>query len=174
MSTQDQAYDDDPLPNHQDDSSYPTETDYYALLNLPRSPAPTESQIRSAYRTLALSFHPDKQPAQWHDAAGRHFALIRAAYDTLVDPQKRAVYDLLGAEGVRAEWGPQGAMGVFGEARKQERKGKGEVGVRAMAPEEFRRWFLGVMKKRERVAVNRLVQCRVCSPFFFFFFFMFV
>ncbi|PLN77656.1 hypothetical protein BDW42DRAFT_176449 [Aspergillus taichungensis] len=159
MSTQDQAYDgDDPLPNHQDESSYPTETDYYALLNLPRSPAPTESQIRSAYRTLALSFHPDKQPAQWHDAAGRHFAQIRAAYDTLVDPQKRAVYDLLGAEGVRAEWGPQGAMGVFGEARKQERRG--EVGVRAMKPEEFRRWFLGVMKKRERVAVNRLVQCR--------------
>lgn len=38
--------------------------------------------------------------------------------------------------------------------------GKREVGVKAKSPEEFRKWFLELMRKRERVAVNSMVQSR--------------
>ncbi|GIC90076.1 J domain-containing protein [Aspergillus udagawae] len=134
--------------------SYPAEEeDYYALLGLRRDPAPNDAEIRSAYRILTLSFHPDKQPAELREAAERHFAKIQEAYETLLDPKKRVVYDLLGAEGVRREWGAGGAMGRGGEAEMQ-------IGVRAQTPEEFRGWFLETMKRRERRVLNSLVQSR--------------
>ncbi|KAL4888581.1 hypothetical protein BDV59DRAFT_188200 [Aspergillus ambiguus] len=133
---------------------YPDEADFYALLGLSRNPPPTDAEIRSAYRTLTLSFHPDKQPAEWQEAAALQFARIRDAYETLIDPKKRTVYDLLGAEGVRQEWGTGGVMGRGGEAERQ------QLGVRAQTPEEFRKWFLESMKRRERRAVNSLVQSR--------------
>ncbi|KAL2846140.1 hypothetical protein BJY01DRAFT_234735 [Aspergillus pseudoustus] len=145
--------------------SYPSEADYYALLGLARDPPPSEAAIRSAYRTLTLSFHPDKQPAELREAAERQFNRIRDAYETLVDPKKRVVYDALGAEGVRREWGAGGVMGRGGAAEKEERateserEGK-EVGVKAMKPEEFRRWFFDAMKKRERGVVEGLVRSK--------------
>ncbi|TPR06908.1 DNA repair helicase rad25 family protein [Aspergillus niger] len=139
-----------PPPNDQDElSSPPEELDYYAILNLPRSPAPTEAQIRSAYRTLTLSFHPDKQPAELADSARRHFDRIQEAYDTLVDPKKRAVYDELGVQGMKQEW-------VILERMAKDMR----VGVRAMSGEEFRGWFLEVMKRRERAVVERMVGSR--------------
>ncbi|PWY86471.1 hypothetical protein BO94DRAFT_83710 [Aspergillus sclerotioniger CBS 115572] len=131
---------------HQDDplSSTDEEIDYYAILNLPRDPPPTEAQIRSAYRTLTLSFHPDKQPPELVESARWHFDRIQTAYATLVDPKKRIVYDLLGAEGLRNEWG-QGDL---------------KVGVRAMPSGEFRSWFLERMKRKERAVVESLVRSR--------------
>ncbi|KAE8161768.1 hypothetical protein BDV40DRAFT_289008 [Aspergillus tamarii] len=139
--------------------SYPEETDYYALLGLSRTPPPSDAEIRSAYKNLTLSFHPDKQPGEWQEIARRHFERIREAYDTLIDHRKRIVYDLLGAEGVRAEWGPGGSMGRGGEAERER-----QVGVRAKTPEEFRRWFLEAMKRRERKAINSMVQSRTPLP----------
>ncbi|GKZ31305.1 DnaJ (Hsp40), sub C, member 11 [Aspergillus brasiliensis] len=139
-----------PPPKDQDElSSPPEELDYYAILNLPRSPPPTEAQIRSAYRTLTLSFHPDKQPAELADSARRHFDRIQEAYDTLVDPKKRAVYDELGVEGMKREW-------VILERMAKDMR----VGVRAMSGEEFRGWFLEMMKRRERAVVERMVGSR--------------
>ncbi|GLA04336.1 DnaJ (Hsp40), sub C, member 11 [Aspergillus niger] len=139
-----------PPPNDQDElSSPPEELDYYAILNLPRTPAPTEAQIRSAYRTLTLSFHPDKQPAELADSARRHFDRIQEAYDTLVDPKKRAVYDELGVQGMKQEW-------VILERMAKDMR----VGVRAMSGEEFRGWFLEMMKRRERAVVERMVGSR--------------
>ncbi|RMZ45949.1 DnaJ domain protein [Aspergillus flavus] len=145
----------DPEPDYATLLSYPEETDYYALLGLSRTPPPSDAEIRSAYKNLTLSFHPDKQPGEWQEIARRHFERIREAYDTLIDHRKRTVYDLLGAEGVQAEWGPGGSMGRGGEAERERR-----VGVRARSPEEFRRWFLEAMKRRERKAINSMVQSR--------------
>lgn len=139
---------------------YPDKVDYYALLGLSQQPPPTEAEIRSAYRNLSLSFHPDKQPPHLREAAKRHFTQIQEAYDTLIDPHKRTVYDLLGAEGVKQEWSAQGTMGPGGEAHTQ------DVGVKAMAPEEFRQWFLKTMKKRERKAIEKLVASKVCLQCF--------
>ncbi|PGH12416.1 hypothetical protein AJ80_06723 [Polytolypa hystricis UAMH7299] len=132
-------------------SSHTDDIDYYSLLALPRDPPPTDAQIRAAYRTLTLSFHPDKQPPHLRETATKQFDRIRTAYETLVDPKKRVVYDMLGEEGVKAEWRARGAMGMGGEAEKL------EVGVKAMDQKQFRSWFLGVMKKRERKLLDDMV-----------------
>ena len=142
------------------DASSSSETDYYSLLGLSSDPPPTEADIRSAYRNLTLSFHPDKQPPHLQEAARRHFNQIQEAYNVLIDSQKRMVYDMMGAEGVKREWGHLGAMGREGEAEKQ------EVGVKTMSPIQFRQWFLKTMKKRERKAIESLVATRVCLAFF--------
>ncbi|CAI7589034.1 unnamed protein product [Penicillium manginii] len=134
------------------DADYPDAIDYYALLGVSSKPPPTDAEIRSAYRNLTLSFHPDKQPPHLREAAQRHFNQIQEAYDVLTDSQKRIVYDMLGAEGVKREWGNDGAMGSHGEAANQ------EVGVKTMSSDQFRRWFLKTMKKRERKAVESLVE----------------
>ena len=129
--------------------------DYYSILALSRSPAPTSAQIRAAYHSLSLLFHPDKQPPHKRSMAEQHYSRIQQAYETLIDPHKRVVYDLLGEEGVRAEWGLGGAMGRSGEAEQM------QVGVKAMGKEEFRQWLVAVMKSRERAVLQKLVNSEV-------------
>ena len=136
-------------------TEYPESVDYYSLLALGREPTPTDAQIRSAYRKLTLSFHPDKQPPNLRVAATRQYDKIRTAYETLIDPKKRVVYDMLGEEGVKAEWGLGGAM------RRRVATNKQEVGVKAMDTEEFRRWFLMRMRRRERKMLEDMVQVKV-------------
>ncbi|RJE18343.1 DnaJ domain protein [Aspergillus sclerotialis] len=140
------AGDDDISAGYTQVMRYSDEADYYALLGV--SKEAKDSEIRSAYRTLTLSFHPDKQPAHMREAGEHHFEKITDAYNTLIDPKKRVVYDLLGAEGVQQEWSHGGSM----ENQK--------VGVKAMSPSEFRRWFLETMKSRERKAVNSMVRSK--------------
>ncbi|KZF20169.1 hypothetical protein L228DRAFT_213961 [Xylona heveae TC161] len=130
------------------------ERDYYAMLGLPRQPAPTPPQIRSAFHSLSLRLHPDKQPPHLQEIAKEQYVRLRTAYETLINPQKRVVYDVLGEEGVKAEWGPGGSMAKGGEAEST------QVGVKAMTPAEFRRWFLRLMKRRERQALEELVSSK--------------
>lgn len=61
-------------------------TNYYKVLGI--SKEATQAEIRSAYRTKALDVHPDKNEGK-EDA----FLLLKNAYDTLSDIQKRAAYD---------------------------------------------------------------------------------
>lgn len=65
-------------------------TDYYELLEVKTDASDTE--LKKAYRKKALQLHPDKNP---HDveAATARFALVRAAYEVLSDPQERSWYD---------------------------------------------------------------------------------
>ena len=50
----------------------------------------SERRIKSAYRRLVMTCHPDKVPGE--EAAAK-FAELQLAYDTLMDPQERAYYD---------------------------------------------------------------------------------
>ncbi|KAF3479548.1 DnaJ domain-containing protein [Arthroderma uncinatum] len=136
-------------------SSYTDTTDYYSLLALSRDPPPTDAAIRSAYRALMLSFHPDKQPSHMQEAARSHFGKIQLAYETLIDPKKRVVYDMLGEEGVNEEWSYRGLLGKAGEAERM------EVGVKAMDEAQFRRWFVKKMKDKEHSVLEDLVQSKV-------------
>jgi DnaJ family protein B protein 6 len=71
--------------------------DFYQELGVSRD-AP-ESEIKKAYRRLAVKYHPDKNPDA-REAAEAKFKSISAAYDVLSDPQKRNAYDLYGKEGL--------------------------------------------------------------------------
>jgi hypothetical protein len=62
--------------------------DYYRILGVKTNASQTE--IKSAYRKLALKSHPDLNP---NSEAGKQFALLSKAYHTLIDPQGRAYYD---------------------------------------------------------------------------------
>ncbi|KAL9110712.1 MAG: hypothetical protein Q9227_004704 [Pyrenula ochraceoflavens] len=135
--------------------NYAENADYYATLGLQRNPAPTDAQIRDAYHQLSLTFHPDKQPPELQNAAKDRFSAIQIAHDVLLDPQKRTVFDLLGAEGVRTQWSRGGSMGKGGEAEQQ------EIGIRALSKDEFRRWFLKTMQERERQELSRMVGSRI-------------
>lgn len=83
-----------------------TGSSYSALLNLPKTASTAE--IRDRYRSLAIAFHPDKHRNNPHapngndgPAAETQFSLIQHAYAILSDPHKRAVYDMLGEDGLR-------------------------------------------------------------------------
>jgi molecular chaperone DnaJ len=66
--------------------------DYYDVLGLERGA--DEAALKSAYRKLAMQFHPDRNPG--NAAAESKFKAISEAYDILKDPQKRAAYDRYG------------------------------------------------------------------------------
>jgi molecular chaperone DnaJ len=70
--------------------------DYYDVLGVAREA--TEVQIKSAYRKLALKYHPDRNPGdkQAEDA----FKEAAEAYAVLADAQKRSLYDRFGHAGV--------------------------------------------------------------------------
>ena len=71
--------------------------DYYEVLGVGHS-AP-EQEIKSAYRKLALQYHPDRNPENTEEAEER-FKEITEAYSVLADAQKRAAYDRFGHAGV--------------------------------------------------------------------------
>lgn len=68
--------------------------DYYAVLGVPRTA--TKSEIKKAFRKLARQHHPDTKPGD--AAAERRFKEVNEANAVLSDPDKRALYDRLGAD----------------------------------------------------------------------------
>jgi molecular chaperone DnaJ len=66
--------------------------DYYDVLGVKKDAPPEE--IKRAYRTLALKFHPDLNKSK---DAESHFKEINEAYAVLSDPQKRQQYDMMGS-----------------------------------------------------------------------------
>ncbi|MDZ4139143.1 MAG: molecular chaperone DnaJ [Erythrobacter sp.] len=66
--------------------------DYYQTLECARDA--DGATLKSAYRKLAMKFHPDRNPGD--AACEAKFKAINEAYDCLKDPQKRAAYDRYG------------------------------------------------------------------------------
>lgn len=64
-------------------------TDYYHILGLPQTA--NAAQIRSAFKRLAMQYHPDKNPH--NPVAEEIFKQINEAYHILSDPLKKARYD---------------------------------------------------------------------------------
>lgn len=83
--------------------------DYYRILGVARNAGPDE--IKSAYRKLALKYHPDRNPG--NKEAENTFKEINEAYEVLSTPEKRQVYDQFGAEGLKAGAGGRGGFGGF-------------------------------------------------------------
>ncbi|AAO29128.1 DnaJ domain-containing protein [Xylella fastidiosa subsp. fastidiosa] len=70
--------------------------DYYATLGV--EPSAGEAEIKTAYRRLARKYHPDVSQEL---GAEERFKAVNEAYEALRDPNKRAAYDQLRAQGYR-------------------------------------------------------------------------
>jgi DnaJ family protein C protein 11 len=81
------------------------ERNCYGILNVSTTATPEE--IRAAYKRLAVTYHPDmhtRQSPQIIQEAKEKFTEIKTAYETLIDPQKRTLYDMYGINGLNAGW----------------------------------------------------------------------
>ncbi|MGE0130236.1 MAG: molecular chaperone DnaJ [Blastocatellales bacterium] len=70
--------------------------DYYEVLGVSRNA--TEQELKSAYRKLALQYHPDRNPGN-HEAE-EQFKEINEAYGVLSSAESRSRYDRFGHAGV--------------------------------------------------------------------------
>jgi molecular chaperone DnaJ len=66
--------------------------DFYETLGVQKGA--DEKELKSAFRKLAMQFHPDRNPGD--NACDHKFKEINEAYECLKDPQKRAAYDRFG------------------------------------------------------------------------------
>lgn len=111
--------------------------DYYKILGLEKDCSETE--VKKAYRKLAVVHHPDKNPG---DAEAEHrFKEIQEAHETLIDPQKRERYDsgvdlMEPGEGFGGGGFPGGGMGGMGG------------GMGGIDPEMLFNMVSGVLKPR--------------------------
>jgi molecular chaperone DnaJ len=150
-------------------------SEFYALLGISREASDTE--IKKAYRKLAMEYHPDRNSSPQAEAK---FKEITEAYEVLRDPQKRATYDRYGKAGLAGGGGygfhhvdlsealnifmrDFGAMGgfesLFGgrRSRAEERRGQDiRVTVRLTLTEVA----LGAKKT---VKLKSLERCRTCD-----------
>jgi molecular chaperone DnaJ len=94
-------------------------TDYYELLQVERTAS--DGEIKSAYRKLAMQYHPDRNPN--NPEAEEKFKACSEAYSVLSDAEKRAAYDRYGhaafngsSSGAGNPFQGQGDLGdIFGD-----------------------------------------------------------
>jgi len=110
--------------------------DYYEVLGVGRDSSP--DQIRSAFKRLAMEFHPDRNPG--NPQAEERFKEVAEAYDVLCNPEKRQRYDRFGhANGFQSPFDGFGGAGapnindifgdifgeMFGGGRRQRARSRG-------------------------------------------------
>ena len=151
-----------------------TKRDYYEVLGVAR--AATDVEIKSAYRKLAMTYHPDRNPNN-PDAEDK-FKEITEAYAILADSEKRSLYDRFGHAGVGGTTaGPAGfdpaifqdfgdifgdmfGFGdLFGQGGRRRSRAQRGADLREDLNLEFDEAVFGVEKQ---VSVRRHEACDVC------------
>jgi molecular chaperone DnaJ len=143
--------------------------DYYEVLGVVRTA--TDREIKSAYRKLAVRYHPDKNPGD-HEAEEK-FKEAAEAYAVLSDPDQRARYDRFGHAGVRGgapDFASAGFAGfedilgdifgdIFGASRRRSSVRRG-ADLRYDLEISLEEVLTGTSKT---VRIPRLETCEVCS-----------
>lgn len=154
-----------------------TKRDYYDVLGVSKSADATE--IKKAYRKLAMKYHPDKN--QGDKEAEEKFKEINEAYEVLSDETKRRNYDQFGHEGVNGQgfggaggFGGQGFGGFddifgdifgdmfgggFGGGRPRRRGPERGADIRQRVNISFEEAAFG---KKVQVKINRSEECDEC------------
>ena len=112
----------------------PTQRDYYEVLGVERTA--TQEEIATAYRKLAITHHPDKNPGD--EGAVTLFKQAAEAFEVLGDEEKRSRYDRFGHAGVNGQGHAGGGFSdvedifsafgdVFGDLFGGGRGGRGRV-----------------------------------------------
>lgn len=149
--------------------------DYYEVLGIERGAS--EQEVKSAYRKLAMQFHPDRNPG--NPVAEDKFKEATEAYGVLIDGQKRARYDRYGHAGIGSDGGGfdpsaftdlNDVMGdffsqVFGV---NVGGGRGRGGSRAQKGEDARADLVltfeeAAFGKKTEVKVHRYEACDLCK-----------
>ncbi|KAK9167026.1 hypothetical protein Scep_002217 [Stephania cephalantha] len=150
------------------------DSDYYSVLGVSRNSS--KAEIKSAYRKLARSYHPDvnKDPG-----AEQKFKEISNAYEVLSDDEKRSLYDKYGEAGLKGAgmgmgdfsnpfdlfeslfegMGGMGGMGMGGGRGSRSRVMDGEDEVYNLLL-NFKEAVFGVEKEIE---ISRLESCGTCN-----------
>lgn len=153
--------------------------DYYEVLGINKGAS--ESEIKSAFRKMAMKYHPDRNPGD--KDAEEHFKEVNEAYAVLSDPEKKSRYDQFGFAGVdpNTGFGQGGFSGagfedIFGDIfgnmfgggfggfggqgsrmRNAPRKG---ADIQKTLTISFEEAFFGTKKK---LKINKFVQCDECG-----------
>ena len=155
-----------------------TKRDYYDVLGVSKSADATE--MKKAYRKLAMKYHPDKNPGD--KEAEEKFKEINEAYEVLSDETKRRNYDQFGHEGVNGQgfggaggFGGQGFGGFddifgdifgdmfgggFGGGRPRRRGPERGADMKQRINISFEEAAFG---KKVQVKINRSEECEECS-----------
>ena len=147
-----------------------SKNDYYDVLGVSKDSDP--SSIKSAYRKLAMEYHPDKNPGD--KEAENKFKEISEAYEILSNPEKKQAYDTYGHEafsqgGAGFSEGFSGFgsfsdifedfFGDFGGRPQQRREQRGQD-LKYEIEIDLREAFTGIKKE---ISFDTLVRCQDCS-----------
>jgi molecular chaperone DnaJ len=145
--------------------------DYYEVLGVSRNAS--ESDIKKAYRRLAMKYHPDRNPGGDSD---QKFKEAKLAYEVLSDPKKRSAYDQFGHAGVEGGAGFGPGAGDFGAGGFSDIFGDvfgdifgGRAGGRRVHRGADLRYDLSltleeaVSGKEVKIRIPTLVECQFCG-----------
>ena len=148
--------------------------DYYEILKVGKNAS--DEELKKAYRKLALSHHPDRNPG--NKEAEERFKEINEAYSVLSDPEKRRQYDTFGHAGVDGRGGPGfggvdfapgGVSDIFGDIFEEffGASPRGGGGRRAQKGNDLRynldlSFEEAVFGKESKIKLRRPEACESC------------
>jgi len=135
-------------------------TEYYDRLGVP--PDAPDSEIKKAYRKMAVKLHPDKNRDDPN--AEEKFKEITEAYEVLTDEEKRANYDRFGKDGPHMGMGGMGGMGdifdIFNNGGGRNRGPRRTKDLTTVVTVKLEDIYAGVTKKMK---VTRNIICELCG-----------